>query len=67
MSARRLGRLVGSALAIAALVGGVYTAELGELQTFGFDWSAPSLVVSVDSPTATGLYAQSLSDVGGEV
>ncbi|HEY0699454.1 MAG TPA: hypothetical protein VGD43_16785 [Micromonospora sp.] len=38
MSARRLGRLVGSVLVLTALAGGIFAADFGGFERSGYDW-----------------------------
>jgi hypothetical protein len=45
MSGRRLGRLLGSLLALGALAGGVFVGDvwdLGDAQTMDFIWNMPA-------------------------
>jgi hypothetical protein len=53
MSARRLGRLLGSVLMLAALVGGIFVGDLGSGDASvndSWDWTGYFGQVTVDSP-----------------
>jgi hypothetical protein len=64
MSARRIGRLLGSVLALSALVGGIQLADTdgaavadgwewgAPVVMDGWEWGAPAHQVVLDAPTA---------------
>lgn len=54
MRARRLSRLAGLVLALAALAIPARAASGGEFSTLDYDWSAPSVSVVVDTAPASG-------------
>jgi hypothetical protein len=68
MRARRLGRLIGSLLAVAALAGGSYAYDLSGLRSAGFDWTGQfGGAVSVDAPATTVLHAEPTAVADGAV